>query len=645
MPQLRKIIVLFKTHLDVGFTDLAANVVDRYMTEYIPRALDIAQELNLPGQERRFVWTTGSWLIAEYLRTAPAPRRAAMENAIRRGDVSWHGLPFTLHSELADARLYDYGLGIARELDARYGIHTLGAKNTDVPGHTRAIVPHLARAGIRFLHIGVNAACPAPQVPIFFRWQAPTGEHVAVMYSKGSYGDTAQIPGTDTAVCFAHTNDNCGPQSAQEILEIYQELERRFPGVQASAGNLNDVARVIAAVEDSFPVVTQEIGDTWIHGGATDPGKLSRYRALLRLGASWPSAAAEPLYRHLLLVPEHTWGLDEKTHLADHENYRRADFEAARSRANYQKMEASWQEQRAYVDAAIDALPDPYRAQALQSVSGCKRPRPNLAEFTRVIDPCAALRWGDWTLRWGEDGSLADLVHKDRVLADAGHPWARLSYQAYGKAEFDRFLRDYMVHPFDWAIEDLSKPGCETALPQGGLWFGRLRGLWQRENEFWAEIAFPSEAHTCLGCPASMMLYLRLEDSAMTLEAAWWDKPANRLGEALFLDFHSAATACRVHKLGAWVDAADGVPGGNQRLHGTDYGVWMDGITLTSLDAALVAIGRPSLLEFSYEPPALDQGISFVLYDNVWGTNFPMWYDEDARFRFHIELSDDGGIV
>ena len=74
MPQLRKIIVLFKTHLDVGFTDLAANVVDRYMTEYIPRALDIARELNLPGQERRFVWTTGSWLIAEYLRTAPAPR-------------------------------------------------------------------------------------------------------------------------------------------------------------------------------------------------------------------------------------------------------------------------------------------------------------------------------------------------------------------------------------------------------------------------------------------------------------------------------------------------------------------------------------------------------------------------------------------
>jgi hypothetical protein len=24
----------------------------------------------------------------------------------------------------------------------------------------------------------------------------------------------------------------------------------------------------------------------------------------------------------------------------------------------------------------------------------------------------------------------------------------------------------------------------------------------------------------------------------------------------------------------------------------------------------------------------------FNLYNNVWGTNFPMWYEDDARFRF-----------
>ncbi len=36
--------------------------------------------------------------------------------------------------------------------------------------------------------------------------------------------------------------------------------------------------------------------------------------------------------RRLLLVAEHTWGLDEKTHLADYVNYSRPDFEAARAR-------------------------------------------------------------------------------------------------------------------------------------------------------------------------------------------------------------------------------------------------------------------------------------------------------------------------
>lgn len=32
-----------------------------------------------------------------------------------------------------------------------------------------------------------------------------------------------------------------------------------------------------------------------------------------------------------------------------------------------------------------------------------------------------------------------------------------------------------------------------------------------------------------------------------------------------------------------------------------------------------------------------NDGISFVLYDNVWGTNFPLWYEENARFKFEIK--------
>ena len=31
-----------------------------------------------------------------------------------------------------------------------------------------------------------------------------------------------------------------------------------------------------------LPVITQEIGDTWIHGVGTDPKKVAQYRELLR---------------------------------------------------------------------------------------------------------------------------------------------------------------------------------------------------------------------------------------------------------------------------------------------------------------------------------------------------------------------------
>ena len=53
-----------------------------------------------------------------------------------------------------------------------------------------------------------------------------------------------------------------------------------------------------------------------------------------------------------------------------------------------------------------------------------------------------------------------------------------------------------------------------------------------------------------------------------------------------------------------------------------------------TLDAALVAPGEPSLLNFNSDLPRLAKGAHFNLYNNVWGTNFPMWYEDDAQFRF-----------
>src|SRR5262245_35451767 len=197
---IKRLHLIFKTHLDLGFTDFARNVEGLYFEQYIPRALRLARELRRAGGTERFMWTTGSWLIYEYLRRGSRSEIKEMEEGIAYGELVWHGLPCTFHSELLDAELFSSGLSLSQVLDKRFDRETIAAKMTDVPGHTRGIVPLLAAAGIRFLHIGVNAASTAPAVPPVFRWRAPGGAEVTVMYQEGSYGALQVVPGLDEAI-------------------------------------------------------------------------------------------------------------------------------------------------------------------------------------------------------------------------------------------------------------------------------------------------------------------------------------------------------------------------------------------------------------------------------------------------------------
>ena len=40
----------------------------------------------------------------------------------------WHGLPFTTHTEIMDASLFEFGLSISGDLDRKYGKTTIAAK-------------------------------------------------------------------------------------------------------------------------------------------------------------------------------------------------------------------------------------------------------------------------------------------------------------------------------------------------------------------------------------------------------------------------------------------------------------------------------------------------------------------------------------
>lgn len=67
----------------------------------------------------------------------------------------------------------------------------------------------------------------------------------------------------------------------------------------------------------------------------------------------------------------------------------------------------------------------------------------------------------------------------------------------------------------------------------------------------------------------------------------------------------------------------------------TDNGITNGDVEICPLDSALVAPFGRRLLDFELNPEGED--MYFNLYNNIWNTNFPMWYNDDTRFRFQIK--------
>ena len=156
-----------------------------------------------------------------------------MEQAVRRGDIAWHALPFTWQSEMLTPSMIEGSLALSQSLDRRFGAVTTGAKMTDVPGHTRGLIAPLAKHGVEFLEIGVNGGSTVAKLPPIFLWKSPSGASLPVMY-HWDYGGIARVPGSDLALVTSVRGDNSGPHTAEEIAAIHSDLAARFPMPKSS---------------------------------------------------------------------------------------------------------------------------------------------------------------------------------------------------------------------------------------------------------------------------------------------------------------------------------------------------------------------------------------------------------------------------
>ncbi len=653
----KRVLVMFKCHFDAGFADTQAAIVHRYFAEYFPQAMELASQLRASGNYR-YVWTTGSWLLYEYLEQATPEQRMRMEKAVSMGDIAWHALPFTWQTELMNASMISGSIGLSRALDQRFGRTTTGAKMTDVPGHTRGLIAPLAAQGVKFLDIGVNDASTPPEVPPLFLWKAPGGATLVVMYHHG-YGGVTRVPNSDLAIATVVRDDDSGPHTLQEIHDTYSTLSSQFPNAQIAPTNLTEIANAVEPYRGSLPVVTGEIGDTWIHGVASDPLKLARYREVARLRETWLTqgkfaagdATDVALLRHLLLEVEHTWGTDTKTWL-DFDHYIPSDLATMLDTKNYKVVEFSWQEKRQDLFDGIATLPSGLREQAETAVRNLAAIPPQLAHAS-AHPPESDIETQHFTI--GIDpktGAIRRLFDKKskREWASSEHPLALFSYQTLSQQDYSHFFKSYVISDEDWAKKDFGKPNIERFGAESREWLPSLAALQTEEDRLGhrllarLEINDPEALRSGRAAfPQKMYLEVRLPktEPVIHLDFSWFQKPATRLPEALWLSFHPIASdpsGWTLEKSGEQVSPLDVITSGNRHMHAVSKGFgYKDesrAFVVETLDAPLVAVGIKSPLCFSNRQPDLLAGVHCNLYNNAWGTNYIMWFGEDMRFRF-----------
>ncbi len=674
----RRVIIVSKTHLDVGYTDYAAAVLQRYVDSFIPKALDLAFLVN-SSEKKRFVWTTGSYLIKYYLEHANKAEKARCMEALRRGYVRYHALALTTHTELMSRELFLYDLSIARRLDALLGRKTIAAKMTDVPGHTIAMVPTLAKSGISYLHIGVNTSSRMPHVPAMFRWRYSDSE-IVVSYA-GAYGDAVVLE-SGVALEFLHALDNAGPPTRDDLDRFYAELEKKYPNASIEGGSLDDFAAELPAVREKLPIVTEEIGDTWIHGVASDPLKTAKLRRLLALADRWiteglllrDSSEYDAFMENLLLVCEHTWGMDTKKHLLDFSNWSKADFmralrndrtdysffgernrqifEAVREElreyrgdselSSYTHFTRSHLEQREYIRSALAALPEALKMQADETVS--------FAFVKRSGTTCAfasPIEIEGWTVVVGTNGALTRIANK-KLGIDRAMSIGSFSYEAFdGKDADDCFFdygRDLDVN-YAWGACDFSKPGLRYALDvRHGYWEATADEVRLDGTKLTVFLHGDQTATEQYGCPREIAITYTFTPEAIEISLYWRKKDAIRSPEAVWLHINLAAdnpNRWMLVKHGLPVSPLNVVSGGNRKLHAvekltcetaTEY------LSITPHDSPLMSVGGRYLYDVSDTFGDLDDGFWFLLCNNRWGTNFPQWFGDDMRFSFTISM-------
>jgi len=681
--------VMLANHLDVGFAlsssgipgavpPYVSEVANLYFHHHIPKMISNGQYMRSLGKP--YHYTTHAWLVHGFLYcaqiawpkinsnyTVQCPNASSISSlraAIQNGDITWHAFPFNNQIGTMSAVMIDQTLKYVHALDDEFGLpHKTVVSQRDVPGIPASAIPVFLKNGIRAVNVGVNGASAPPAVPRVFRWQHPynNSDEIFGMWNPGGYGEytipeCSYVDGWGTAMCYYWRYDNDGPGNTTMLIKVLNTVQQQFPNAKVFASTFDAYINELVTVKQRLPIVAAEMGDTWIHGPSSDPYKLRLWRSLSRsvenfiAQGNWTINVPTRNLLHLILKsPEHTWGWDFKTWLNDTVNWDNAGFQQALKDPvwgpKYQRLMSAWIEQRMYTIAPFKLL-------------GLKLPPPVEKTVRRNAGRRQLTPQCPWQIKFGPKGDIISLVNvwDNRTWFDPQHT-IHFSHTTYTSDDIRNYWLNYGLcgpnasNCQPWFQGDFGKPGLENVTTVHGDFTPQLVNTAQvGQCQVRATLSMQPNLY---GPPQNIIIDVDLNHRQMLkILVTTVNKTSSRMPEALWYSFKPLADSLN----GRWsIDVAGTpTPVDNTVLNGTRHflATW-GGVSYTSpktkfeirpIDSGTVGFGPvnpfPTPLS-QYGDPA--QGVHFNLYNNIWSTNYILWYpympgevDNSFAFEFHV---------
>ncbi len=507
----------------------------------------------------------------------------------------------------------------------------------------------------------------------------PTNPGFSLSKAGGlSLMDSTIVEDDGVALVFAFRTDNSGPPlSLDEIHTAFDILELQFEGAKVSASTLDNF--VNSVTKESLPTVVGEIGDTWIQGIAADPHKMANYRLggyalknCMETGDCQFDFKTLEYLRFLIKLPEHTWGLPS---VYDTGNWTNSNFDKYRNETNFKNAEFSWLEQQKFFNATMEMSGNAKNTnyyKHLEALRKQDRLHPSNLERFKKVDmykqhalPIAGLP----NITFGKDGSINSLLVKDELnkvytLVDKEHNIATFTYHTYNQSDYDFVNAEYGYY----GNAGYNKPNVtDSAHPESSINYMVMVELYQSLDtiEFCAKLEPPNkELMEKYGAPTlvwnCVTIYedpngnpfpLRLEFRVTIV-----GKRATRLPEATMYSFTPTPQTTKqwnhqIFKVESYTGKAK-VPSGGITLdsvvqNGSFYQHAVEEFYLIdneddlvfkaeSQDVPLVCPIFNSTTGFTTpnplpilsrpNPSSILKGFAFNIHNNVWNTNYPLWY-------------------